>query len=53
MQGIPEDKSVLLFHPEGCNKIQDGYNSEDFISIGKHPEPTVYYVKPVNDKGHV
>ena len=27
--------------------------SEEFVIIGKHPEPNVYYVKPVNGKGQV
>ena len=37
---ITEGNLVLLHnHPEGCNKIQDKYKNEEFVVIGKHPEP--------------
>ena len=49
---IPEGNLVLLRdHPEGCNKIQDKYKSEKFVVVGKHPEPNVYQIKPVNGNG--
>ena len=49
---IPEGNLVLLQdHPEGCNKIQDKYKSEKFVVVGKHPEPNVYRIKPVNGNG--
>ena len=38
-------------HPEGCNKIQDKYKSEKFVVVGKHPEPNVYHIEPVNGNG--
>ena len=49
---IPGGNLVLLSnHPEGCNKIQDKYKSEMFGVVGKHPEPNVYHIKPVNGNG--
>ena len=42
---------LLQDHPEGCNKIQDKYKSKKFVVVGKHPEPNVYCIKPVNDNG--
>ena len=51
---IPEGKLVLLCdHPEGHNKIQDKYKSEEFVVVGKCPEPNVYHIKPVNGSGPV
>ena len=49
---ILEGNLVLLRdHPESCNKIQDKYKSEKFVVVGKHPEPNVYCIKPVNGNG--
>ena len=49
---ILEGNLVLLQdHPEGCNKIQDKYKSKKFVVVGKHPEPNVYCIKPVNGNG--
>ena len=49
---IPEGNLVLLWdHPEGHNKIQDKYKSEKFVVVGKHSEPSVYHIKPVNGNG--
>ena len=49
---IPEGNLVLLHnHPEGCNKIQDKYESKKFVVVGKCPEPNVYLIKPVNGNG--
>ena len=41
---------LLCEHPEGHNKIQDKYKSEEVV-VGRHPEPNVYYIKPVNGNG--
>ena len=52
MLEIPEGNLVLLCdHPEGCNNIQDKYKSEKFVVVGKHPEPNVHHIKPVNGNG--
>ena len=49
---IPEGNLVLLQdHPEGHNKIQDKYKSEEFVVVGKCPEPNVYCINPVNGNG--
>ena len=49
---ILEGNLVLLQdHPEGCNKIQDRYNSKKFVVVGKCQEPNVYLIKPVNGNG--
>ena len=49
---ILEGNLVLLRdHPEGRNKIQDKYKSKKFVVVGKHPEPNVYQIKPVNGNG--
>ena len=49
---ILEGNLVLLQdHPEGHNKIQDRYKSKKFVVVGKHPEPNVYCIKPVNGNG--
>ena len=49
---ILEENLVLLQdHPEGHNKIQDRYKSKKFVVVGKHPEPNVYCIKPVNGSG--
>ena len=46
---IMEGNLVLLCnHPEVHNKIQDKYKSEKFVVVGKHPEPNVCLIKPVN-----
>ena len=46
---ILEGNLVLLCnHQEGQNKIQDKYKSDTFVVVGKHPEPNVYCIKPVN-----
>ena len=46
---ILEGNLVLLRdHPEGHSKIQDRYNSEKFLVVGKIPKPNVYLVKPVH-----
>ena len=51
---ILEGNFVLLHdHPEGHNKIQDKYKNEEFVVVGKHPEPNVYCIKPVNGNGPV
>ena len=51
---IPEGNLILLHdHPEGCKKIQNKYKNEEFVVIGKHPEPNVYCIKPVNGNGPV
>ena len=42
---------LLQDHPEGHNKIQDGYKSEKFVVVGKCPEPNDYRFKPVNGNG--
>ena len=42
---------LLQDHPEGHNKIKDKYKSENFVVVGKHPEPNVYCIKPVNGNG--
>ena len=49
---ILEGNWVILWdHPQGCNKIQDRYKSKKFVVVGKHPEPNVYLIKPVNGNG--
>ena len=49
---ILEGNLVLLHnHPEGHSEIQDKYKSEKFMVVGKHPEPIVYHIKPVNGNG--
>ena len=49
---ILEGNLVLLCnHPEGQNKIQDKYKGEKFVVVGKHPQPNVYCIKPVNGNG--
>ena len=49
---IPEGNLDLLCnHPEGHNKIQDKCKSEKLVVVGKHPEPNVYLIKPVNGNG--
>ena len=49
---ILEGNLVLLWdHPEGHNKIQDKYKSKKFVVVGKHPEPNVYCIKPLNGNG--
>ena len=49
---IPKGNFVLLHdHPESHNKIQDKYKSEEFVVVGKHPDPNVYHIKPVNGNG--
>ena len=40
-------------HPGGHNKTKDKYKSEAFVVVGKHPEPNVYCIKPVNGNGPV
>ena len=51
---IPECNLVSLHdQPEGYYKIQDRYKSEEFVTIGKHPEPNVYFIRLVNGKGPV
>ena len=42
---------LLCDHPEGHNKIQDKYKRDKFVVVGKHPEPNVYLIKPVNGRG--
>ena len=45
---IPEGNLVLLCdHLEGHNKNQDKYQNEEFVVVGKCPEPNVYCIKPV------
>ena len=40
---IPEGNLVFLYdHLESCNKIQDKYKSEEFVVVGRCPEPNVY-----------
>ena len=54
MMEILKGKLILLHeHPEGHNKIQGKYKSEDFVICGKYSEPDVYYIKPVQGKGQV
>ena len=41
--GIPEGNLVILCnHLEGHNKIKDKYKSEEFVVVGKHPEPNMH-----------
>ena len=47
MLGMCEGKLVLLCtHPEGHNNIQDKYKSYEFVIVGMHHEPNVYYIVP-------
>ena len=49
---IPEGNVVLLHdHLDSHNKIQDRYKNEGFVVVGKHPEPNVSHIKPVNSSG--
>ena len=32
-------------------KSIDRYKNEEFVMVGKHPEPNVYHIKPVNGNG--
>ena len=49
---IPEGNLVLLHdHLEGLKKILDKYKNEEFVVVGKCPEPRVYCIKPVNCSG--
>ena len=51
---IPERNLILLHdHQEGHNRIQDTHKSEEFVVVGRHPEPNVYHIKPVNNNGPV
>ena len=43
---IPIGNHVLLCdHPEGCNKIQNRFESDVYVVVGHHEEPNVYYIK--------
>ena len=42
---------LLRDHAEGCNKIQDNYKSEPFVSIEHHKDPNVYVIQSLNKKG--
>ena len=49
--GNTRGQLVLLHdHPEGYNKIQNMYESEELV-VGKCPQPNVYHIKPVNANG--
>ena len=51
---IPKGNLVLLCDdPESHNKIQDRYKSEEFVVVGRHPEPNIYCIKPVNGNSPV
>ena len=51
---IPIGNLVLLRdHSEGQNKIQDGYKPDLFKVTGKHQDPNVYYIRPLDRKGLV
>ena len=51
---IPVGNLVLLCdHPEGCNKINDRYKSEEFVVVGRCPELKVSCITPVNSNGPV
>ena len=46
---IPIGHLVLLRdHPEGRKKIQDNFKSDVFIVHDHHPDPNVYYIKPLS-----
>ena len=42
---------LLRDHPEGCNKIQDSYKSELFVTIEHHKGPNVYVIQSLDKKG--
>ena len=49
---IPIGNCVLLKdHPEGQNKIQDNYKSEQLIMDSKHQDPNVHSIKPLDGNG--
>ena len=51
---IPVGNLVLLRdHPAGRNKIQDAFKSSPYVVEGKHSDPNVYYIKPVDGSGGV
>ena len=41
---------LLCDHPEGWNKMQDSYNSKQFVMESKHWYPNVYIIKPLSGK---
>ena len=46
---IPVGDHILLHdHPEGHNKIQDGYKSHVYVVVGHHQESNVYYIQLLN-----
>ena len=50
VQEIPKGNQVWLCDcPEGCNKIPDRFKNSESV-VGKHSEPNVYDIKPVNGK---
>ena len=45
---IPIGNLVYLRdHPAGRCKIQDAYKPEQYVVSRKHPDPNVYYIKPL------
>ena len=51
---IPIGNLVLLCdHPEGQNKLQDNYKSEQYVMESKHWDPNVYTINPLSEKGPV
>ena len=41
---------LLRDHPEGQNKIQDGFKSELFVTDSQPQDHNVYIIKPINSK---
>ena len=51
---ILEGNLVLLHdHLECHNKIQDRYKSEEFVVVGRYPEPNLYHIKQLYGNGPV